>query len=248
MRTRAIASILALLGAPACGAEAPRALDPVAGTLRGLIRLLPIPLIPGAEPPGLAQLGGDLDLVLYRTSAEGYCLQLPQSIGFTRRAVLAAPDVAALAAAGLPYELPILEAPGQTYPMTLFPVAQLRNTAAAGQPCEKGPPGSPDRYSALGFHGLASPADLFQALSPCCLARPRALVISEAGQVIEGVDFVLYPAPRLAPSCAPAGAPFDICSLRHAPPPNQDQDSLCYQSLGASAVDVLRRPSGELCP
>jgi hypothetical protein len=166
--------------------------DPIAVTLSGTVRLLPISLDPRAAPPAPSELGGDLDVAIYRTGSEGYCGAPLEGLAALRRQVLVAPSIDQLTGAGVPYELTLLAEPDQTYPLVLYPTALLAATSDPRQPCELTPTGL--RRSALAVAGVASPDDLAAAASPTCVLKPQPVTVPAPGARVT-VDLVLVPLP-----------------------------------------------------
>jgi hypothetical protein len=231
-----------------CLTNDPHAGDTVAATVRGHIQLADVSLIPGAPAPAQSQLGGNLNIYFFATSAEDYCLLVPATIAFEHLDVLQSPAVDALITNGNQYEFTLYEGPNTTYPVTVFPYAVLQNTATPAHSCERDTVSGAPRYNAVGYYQLDTPEKLGAAGSACCLAKPKPLVIPGPGAVLDGVDFALFPVPVPPALCPLRGTAPDICALRHAPPPKDAQDSMCYQALGDEASLIFRTADGEPCP
>jgi hypothetical protein len=212
---------------------------PLAYTLRGAIML--------NEPEGAAEqplLGlsnePNVDILLFANNAPGFCLQGSEALAAAAYNVSGITSLSALNAPGVSYELSVQPVPGQTYPITLYPVAVLQKTSAFSNPCET--PQSTDSapvspiYNAVGVYGAGTP-------DACCALAPSPIVIKAAESEVDNVDFVLT-----AATGPPGGCPVPFngtCAYRR----NLDgSDSACWTALGDSAASVIHAADNSACP
>jgi hypothetical protein len=193
-----------------------------------------------------AQFGGPIHVVLFNTDNEGYCLTGPAAFAAVKFGAIEQGDITALKSDGMTFEFSVPEAPGQTYPLTIYPSAVWQNTLAITHACETDAAGGLAKWNAGGFYGIDYAAG---NNSVCCSYHSAPLVVSERGAIVDGIEIEMIPQVPTKGSCYDPSEPYNACELRYAPPPNQTADSACWTALGDQASSLIKLPKNAgACP
>ncbi len=215
---------------------------PLAYTLRGTI-LFNFSSDPAVDA-SFSGVAPSVDILLFAENDTGFCLQGSEALA---AATYNVPNLSGgslvdsfFVAPGVAYELAVQPVPGQTYPITLYPLAVWQRTSAFSNACENKQSGDSPLfdllYNAVGVYG-AGTAD------PCCTLAPSPIVITAPESEVDNVDFVLNATTTPPGGCA---IPYNgTCVYRR----NVDgSDSACWTALGASAASVIHAADNGACP
>jgi hypothetical protein len=201
-------------------------------TLNGTLRLT-------GDTSKLPDVGGDVHLFLYSGGSEGYCAQANGI--FAQATQLARTPSKQQLVDGLDYEVRFEEPPGQTYPVTLYLVADWQQTRERVHECET--VGGVESHDALAFYGVTGAALAGPETSACCHFVPQAITLGAAGTTLDAIDLVFTVRPGVR--CADPLERGDACYLRKNP---DGSDTACATALGADKDKVLVAREGEACP